>query len=172
MASTEEKTIFLPEEKYNLWFHSNNTNYGEETFENIVTVKNIYEFSALHKQMMDKTQFLLKSELYFMKNDIKPIWSNDNHINGGTLSWKIDKNDAVSYWENLIFLYLTNGFSDLEKYNITGISINPRKGCNILKIWFNKIIPDEELNNIELPDMCKFKEKPKMFKTFKKFLEN
>lgn len=153
-----------------MWYHSpTDMNFEEDSFKKLWETTSINDFLPMFKALIDKESELLYGLFYFMKNDIKPIWNNKEHINGGSISWKINKSDSIKCWKNLLTLYMSNSFSELDnKYNITGISINPKKNCNILKIWFSKDIPDDEINNLILPDECIFKEKFKLYRRFAK----
>lgn len=159
--------------KFSLFYHSpTESSYEEDTFKVLFTLNNEEEILAANKALLDKEAELLSGNFYLMKNDIKPIWNNDIHINGGTIGWKIDKVDSIKSWQNLFILFLSNSLDSLnEKYNITGISINPKKNCNILKIWFGSDIPDEAIDNLELPKECIFSHKIKLYKRFASFYE-
>lgn len=162
----------LNHSKYTLWFHSpSDTNFEIDSFKKVYEVSDLNEFNAINSALLDNDASLTGDLYYLMKDDIMPIWHNDKHINGGCISWKINSSDSIKCWKNLLFLFVSGEFSKLEKYGITGISINPKKNCNILKIWFSNVIPQEELRTLPLPDNCIFQEKFKIFKIFKSFLE-
>ena len=44
----------------------------------------------------------------FMKNDVKPIWEDENNKNGGCWSFKIFENQANELWEDLSTLFVTD----------------------------------------------------------------
>lgn len=157
-------------DKYTLWFHSpNEESFDANTFKKVCDIMTSDDFLALNYALLKKDDLLLNGLFYFMKNDIQPVWNNDEHINGGSISWKIDKFDAIKCWINILNLFVSGKFDSMEQYGITGISINPKKNCNILKIWFNGDIPDENLAKLELPEECIFRENFKIFKRFKTF---
>jgi hypothetical protein len=162
----------LAHQKYTLWYHSpSDTNFELNSFKKVCEITSINNFTAINSALLDIDSSLTGDLYYLMKDDIMPIWHNEEHINGGCISWKINSSDSIKCWTNLLFLFVTNEFSELEKYGITGISINPKKNCNILKIWFKSVIPKDILRDLPLPSNCIFKEKFKIFKIFKSFLE-
>lgn len=156
---------------YTLWYHNaSETKFDKSSFNKVTEIRTIKDLMELNDSLLANDNILLNDLFYLMIDDIMPIWFNDEHINGGCISWKISKMSAIRSWENLLFLFMANEFKELDnKYGITGISINPKKNCNILKIWFKKEIPHNELNKIELPINCMFRENFKIFKRFKSF---
>jgi hypothetical protein len=157
--------------KYTLWYHSpSDTNFELSSFKKVCEVTSLDTFNAINRALLDNDTSLTNDLYYLMKDDIMPVWHNDEHINGGCISWKIDSADSIKCWKNLLFLFVSGEFNDLEQYGITGISINPKKGCNILKIWFRDVIPKDALRDLKLPEECIFQEKFKIFKIFKSFL--
>lgn len=162
----------LAHSKYTLWYHSpSDTNFELSSFKKVCEITSLTEFAAINRALLDNDSSLTGDLYYLMKDDIMPVWHNDEHINGGCISWKINSADSVKCWTNLLFLFVAGEFAELEKYGITGISINPKKHCNILKIWFRDVIPKDALRELPLPRECIFKEQFKIFKIFKSFLE-
>ena len=147
-------------DNWNVWFHS--------PFENdwsINSYKQIYSFSTL----IDSIKIIenINPEIYqrymifFMKNDIKPIWEDENNKSGGCFSYKILSTNIYEYSKILIYLIIGNTLLDNEEIlnNITGISISPKKNFCIFKIWIrdteiiNKYINKKLENNIEMEDI-------------------
>ena len=173
-ANDNNELADINEYNYTLWYHNpNDTNFGEESFKKVYNIKNRYQLLGMHKSLSSTTnnKLLLNGAFYLMKDDILPIWSSETHIKGGCISWKIDRTQSIKCWENLLLLFVSNKFNNLEKYNITGISINPKKNCNILKIWFKNVIPHHVLSNLPIPKECYFRDKFKMFKIFETFIK-
>ena len=145
---------------WNLWFHS--------PFENdwsINSYKQIFSFSTLedciriveniHHEIYEKYM------VFFMKNDIKPIWEDENNKFGGCFSYKILSSEIYEYSKIFIYLIIGNTLLDNKEVlnNITGISISPKKNFCIFKIWIkdteviNKYINKELENNVEIDDI-------------------
>lgn len=159
--------------KYSLWYHNpNEKDFTESSFMKVLNITNADELLAIHNVLKNNEKLLLNGLFYLMKDEILPVWYNKDHINGGCISWKIDRSESVKCWENLLLLFTSGNFNNLEEYKITGISINPKKNCSILKIWLSSVIPKHKLNSIKLPNNCIFKEKFKIFKIFKSFLDH
>lgn len=161
----------LAHNRYTLWFHSPcDTNFELDSFKKVCEITSLDTFNAINRALLDNDSSLTNDLYYLMKDDVMPVWHNKEHIDGGCISWKIDSADSIKCWKNLLFLFVSGEFSELEQYGITGISINPKKGCNILKIWFRDVIPKDALRELPLPAECIFQEKFKIFKIFRSFL--
>jgi hypothetical protein len=157
---------------YNVWFHdANNTDFSINSFYNIAKFDNIKDYLIINQTLRNNYKMLLNGMFFIMKDEIKPLWNDDSNRDGGCISWKIDKHDSLNYWENLLLLLITNNLPlEFNKYGINGISINPKKNCNIIKVWLSKDIDGGILNKIDLTDKCLFRNKLKLYKSFKKFL--
>ncbi len=77
-----------------------------------------------------------KCMLFIMKNDIQPIWEDDNNKNGGCFSYKIQNENVVSVWKNLSYKLIGNSLLKPGTENtISGITISPKRNFCIIKIW-------------------------------------
>ena len=84
-----------------------------------------------------------------MRNNIFPLWDNEDNKNGASFSFKILKDDSKNFWNKLNISVLSETFlkeEHISKYNnINGISISPKKNFCIIKIWLkNKDIFNNE----------------------------
>ena len=157
---------------FNVWFHdANESNFNLESFHNINNFNNIKDFLIINQLLKNNYKMLLNGMFFVMKNNIKPIWHDNANKNGGCISWKIEKYNSIKYWENLLLLFITDNLpKELNNYGINGISINPKKNCNIIKVWLATDINGDILNKIDLTDKCLFRDKLKLYKSFKKFI--
>ena len=135
-------------DKWTLWFHNfHDTNWNIDSYQKIYTFNNIFDFWRVYNN-----HYSLKSGMYFlMKNNINPIWEDENNKNGGYWSIKISKN-IEQYWLNLSMSLINN---DLDKNNnINGISISYKKHYYIIKIWINNL-EKNNLDNINISNNIK-----------------
>jgi hypothetical protein len=157
---------------YNVWFHdANDNNFELDTFEHITSIITISDYIILNEVLKNNYKMLLNGMFFVMKNNINPLWTDDYNKNGGCISWKIDKHNSLEYWSNFFLLFITDNLpQELNDYNITGISINPKKNCNIFKLWVGKDINAYVINNIDLTSKCLFNNSLKLYKSFKNFV--
>lgn len=158
--------------KYKVWFHdANETNFDMNSFELINEINTLTDYLIINEALKSNYKMLLNGMFFIMKNDINPLWTDDANKNGGCISWKIDKSNSLDYWINFLLLFITDNLpNELNEYNITGISINPKKNCNIFKLWVGKDITSQVINNIDLTDKCLFNKNLRLYKSFKNFV--
>lgn len=76
--------------------------------------------------------------LFVMKSHIKPIWEDPLNKDGSCFSFKVAEDKVYDMWKSIHYLMIggqlgahIKSFSD----KINGISISPKKGFCIIKIW-------------------------------------
>ena len=116
-----------------LWFHGvNNTKWDISSYSQIVNIKNLVEFSTIQKTINHK--MFPNSMFFLMKQGVQPIWECPQNKNGGTWSFKIKDSSVENLWQKVGILFITNKIFQ-EKTTLQGISIAPKKGYYILKVW-------------------------------------
>ena len=142
--------------QWKLWQHEPlNTKWDLDSYNTLMSINNTNEFWSIYQLL--NIECLKYNMLFFMKNDIVPLWEDDMNINGGALSIKVLYKDIYNCWMELsmalIGEYITQNYEDINKIN--GISISPKKGFCILKVWtntndkieYNNSIPSLTFNN-------------------------
>jgi hypothetical protein len=132
--------------KWNLWFHYDKNNWSIDGFKNIYTITNSETFWKLYNNW-DTIGGILGKHYFLMKDNIKPIWEDENNINGGCWSFKILNNVAYEIWEELSILLVCNELLQ-NKDDCIGLSISIKKNnYSVIKIW-NKNSYNNSINNI------------------------
>ena len=134
--------------KWKLWSHNlHHDNWELDSYNNILEINNLYDLKIM-TEYVDK-EILLNNMIFLMKDNILPIWEDENNRNGCSASFKITN---IFIWNELsIELITLNIFKDLSKINeINGISITLKKNFYIIKIWFKNNISDFSniINNV------------------------
>ena len=131
-------TIHKLNDKWSVWIHMNNDkNWAINSY------KKIYCFDTLENSIKLienlKNEILQKTMIFFMKNDINPIWEDPNNREGGCFCYKIDSNDVLNILKTLCYSVIGNSLTlDSEILScINGISISSKKNFYIIKIWIN-----------------------------------
>lgn len=120
---------------WNLWYHDpQNCNWNLESYQKIYTFNTAENYWALHKFI--KNDMLNLGMFFLMRDNITPMWEDENNIHGGCWSFKIIKKDAIKAWIQISVALVSESISK-ESLTITGISISPKKGFCIIKIWNN-----------------------------------
>ena len=123
--------------EWNLYFHDPNSfNWDKDSYIKIFNLKKILDFWILNKEIEHKIH---QGMFFLMRNNVFPLWDNDDNKNGSSFSFKILKEDSKKFWLKLSISVLSETFlkeEHISKYNnINGISISPKKNFCIIKIW-------------------------------------
>lgn len=127
-------TAFL-EDTWQLWFHDpNSEDWSRESY------KRLTEFSTVQEAMEVYSAFedlFLKGMFFLMRSHIHPSWEDPANEKGGSFSFRIQHEDISTTWLRLfidtISESLVKNKDDCE--TICGISISPKRGSCIIRIW-------------------------------------
>ena len=124
--------------KYNwkLWFHNEKKNWKINGYNNLLEFNYLEEFIYFvnNYKLLDE---LLANHFFLMKNNIKPIWEDENNKNGGCISIKTNNFNAENIWNKLCFYIIGNTIEN--SFNINGISICIKNlNYTIIHIWVKK----------------------------------
>ena len=131
-----------------LWCHSlTNNNWDLDSYNKIYELENIYDYKGLIDSITLNDYY--NSMFFLMRENILPIWEDENNIDGCSLTLKVPNNKVKEEWDKLSLYCITEDLNiNIEDHKqINGISISPKKEFNILKIWFKTKI--NNLNNIK-----------------------
>tara|TARA_B110001469_G_C9629315_1_gene314566 strand:+ start:1655 stop:2146 length:492 start_codon:yes stop_codon:yes gene_type:complete len=132
----EDFCLHLLNSKWTLWYHkSNDTQWNLESYNKLATISSIEDFSIVYNNL--KPIHIQNSMLFFMRENINPMWEAPENKLGGCFSFKIYRNDIFEAWNELSILLI--GENILKNKNdfscVNGISISPKKTFSIIKIW-------------------------------------
>ena len=110
-----------------------------DSYQKVVTVTSWNEFFSCMNQL-DET-ILQNAMLFWMRNDIPPLYENHNNIRGGCYSLRVNRSKSSNYFLlYTIACMLGQAVSDKDN-SIQGISISPKRVIeksqvfNVIKIW-------------------------------------
>ena len=102
--------------------------------------------------------------LRIMKGDISPLWENKANIRGGSYCLKVPRRSAIEVFTRYLAAAAANCCAKTATNEIVGVTISPKKGFCIIKIWnlnaksFNKPsdleILHEEVKEAEIIYRC------------------
>jgi len=122
--------------KWNLWYHSQKDNWTLDGYKKIYSIENVNQFWKLYNNW-NKLGGVNSKHFFLMKNDITPIWEDENNINGGCWSYKINQNQVDELWEDLSSYLVTENITSEENL-VVGLSICLKKNhYSVIKIWNN-----------------------------------
>jgi translation initiation factor 4E len=120
-----------------MYYHDpENDDWSINSYQRIAELQTLEEFWSLYERL-PKTSFHL-GMFFLMRNNILPTWEDQANINGGCWSYKISVSDVYPVWEILSARVVCESITTVTDPDIiTGISISPKKGFCVLKIWNN-----------------------------------
>jgi len=129
---------------WNVWYHHILNDWTLSGYKKIYTINTIKDFWDIYNNI-NLIEELNNLHLYFMRNNVTPIWEDNNNKNGGVWSILVNIDHAFELWEKLSVDLVSQTIFD---NNINGISINQKNNIFIIKIWNNN---KNLKNNTTLP---------------------
>lgn len=122
--------------KWTLYYHDpEDANWSNSSYIRVCEFSTIEEFWSLY-QALPKSTFHL-GMFFLMRDNIFPTWEDPLNQNGGYWSYKVPISDVLSVWESLSVYLVSENITPNDEKLINGISISPKKGFCIIKIWNN-----------------------------------
>ena len=119
-----------------LWYHNPiDKNWNKESYLEISNIKTVEKFWLIYDSISSSQ--IENGMLFIMRENIFPRWEDEKNKNGGCWSFKIPKNNVYNVWMELcISLIGENLMKNIKNtMDINGVSISPKKGFSIIKIW-------------------------------------
>lgn len=134
--------------KYKVWKHMVKNNWKISGYKCVYEFDNGIDFWKLYNNW-NNLGTIIDKPLFLMKENVLPIWEDENNINGGCWSFKVFNNQAEELWEEVSLLFITNNLlisnNDDE---IVGLSVTIKKNNYIIiKIW-NKNNKNNSIKNL------------------------
>lgn len=139
MANTGENSMTtldsaIPTGPWTLYFHSpEETKWTLNTFITLGSMKTWREFWTILEAL--KPESFCDGMFFLMRDPSPPLWESHHNIRGGCYSFRCQKKDAPDIYLNHIIACLLGLLTGESDNRINGISISPKRGFNIIKIW-------------------------------------
>lgn len=124
----------IPTGPWTLYFHSpEETKWTLNTFISLGSMKNWRDFWTIMEAL--KIDSLSDGMFFMMRDPSPPLWESHHNIRGGCYSFRCQKKDAPDIYINHMLACMIGGISNSADNRVNGISISPKRGFNIIKIW-------------------------------------
>jgi hypothetical protein len=124
----------IPTGSWTLYFHSpEDTKWTLNTFVNLGSMKTWRDFWTVIDAL--KAESLSDGMFFMMRDPSPPLWESHQNIRGGCYSFRCQKKDASEIYISHIIAAMLNSLTKNTANRINGISISPKRGFNIIKIW-------------------------------------
>jgi translation initiation factor 4E len=145
-VNIKENCIVL-DRSYSFWYHNpEQVDWSPESYTEILTFNTLQEFWYLDKFI--KKDMIENGMFFIMIDGVMPIWEDKNNINGGCISWKVDRKYCYKYWIDCVGHFIMKNLSNFT-HLVNGVSISPKKNSSIIKLWFKE---DIDMTKLILPD--------------------
>jgi hypothetical protein len=136
---------------WSLYYHdTQDQSWTEESYKKVATFNNYKTlWAALGTIGADKFN---NGMWFFMLDPHPPLWENSMNIRGGSYCIKVGQNQSFEIFQRYIAAATLNLVSKRPVENkIVGVSISPKKGFHIIKIW-NSNGSQDSLQDLALLD--------------------
>ena len=124
--------------KFVFWYHINEISADQEyesQIKKLAEFETLEDFWAIFQYLKKPDDCKQAIEFQLFKNQIKPMWEDENNKNGGRIALKLRKEFSNLVWEELVFAFIGGYFDKEIKDEINGLVINCKKDFNTLQIW-------------------------------------
>jgi hypothetical protein len=124
----------IPSGSWTLYFHSpEETKWTLNTFVTMGSMKTWRDFWTT-MELIGNDAFS-DGMIFVMRDPIPPLWENHQNIRGGYYSFRCQKRDAAECYINYMITAMISALTQQGSNQINGISISPKRGFNIIKVW-------------------------------------
>lgn len=124
--------------KWTFYLHlHDNKDWSVNSYIEMFQVQTVEDAVLLNDEI--SYDLIKKTMMFMMKQEIRPVWEDENNRKGGCFSFKISNNDVESVWRNVFYSMLGRTLTTDKKHhdNVNGITLSPKKRFCILKIWMH-----------------------------------
>lgn len=143
--SSDEQTTVTPckvidfQDRWNVWFHRvDDSCWDIKSYRSVHCFNNTREFWSV----MNNLPNVSSGMFFIMRDGIKPIYEDEQNMNGGIYSFRIAKRKFEETWVEVVCAAVGNTLYQDEVVN--GISCNPKN--NVIKIWLKQYPRDATCN--------------------------
>ena len=126
--------------RWRCWLHlQSDKNWDISSYKKIADFDTLEDGIILIENLSFK--IITQSMVFLMRENILPIWENEDNKEGGTFSYKISNCFVNNVWKKLCYGLIGNTLYHDKNIlkNINGISISPKKNFCIIKFWLKSL---------------------------------
>lgn len=124
----------IPTGSWTVYFHEpEDKSWTAESYKRIQVVNSWEALGAVIRELgPHKT---MNGLLRIMRGDVSPLWENKANIRGGSYCLKISRRNAVEVFQRYLAAAALGIAAKDPANEIVGVTISPKKGSCIIKIW-------------------------------------
>jgi len=133
MADKLTLDSLIPTGSWNIYFHSpEETKWTFNTFISLGSMKTWRDFWSVIEFL--KVDCLSDGMFFMMRDPSPPLWESSHNIRGGCYSFRYQKKEAHDIYLYYIIAAMLGSITTPNN-RINGITISPKRGFNIIKVW-------------------------------------
>lgn len=133
MSSSSASSSF-PSGSWTLYFHDpEDTNWTPASYKKIGSFDDFAQMWGTFGKI--SAEHFLSGMYFLMRDPFPPMWEHRSNIHGGTYCIKVPEAVARETYERYAAASILDLATVDAKNTIVGVSISPKKGFHILKIW-------------------------------------
>jgi len=143
----------LPTGSWTLYYHHpTDHRWTPDSYQKIITVKTWGTFFAC-MNMLEEV-ILQNSMLFWMREEVPPLYENHNNIRGGCYSLRINRSKSSNYFLLYTIACMLGAVVQDKDNIIQGISISPKRVVeknqvfNVIKIWNKDCMKYKDINQL------------------------
>jgi len=150
MSAEVPPTVF-PTGAWTLYYHgTDDQSWSEESYKKVATYNDYASLWATFKAI--GAEKFNNGMWFFMRNPHPPLWENHMNIRGGSFCIKVGQALSFDIFQRYIAAATLDMVSKRPVENkIVGISISPKKGFHIIKVW-NANGANDDIRDLALLD--------------------
>jgi hypothetical protein len=134
MSSTTVPFDVFSSGSWTLYFHDpEDSSWRPDSYKKIGTFSKFQDFWGAMKAI--PTERFLAGMFFLMKDPFLPLWEHKSNIYGGTYCIKVVESTAHEIFQRYSAAAVIDMVSKEKENTIVGVSISPKKGFHILKLW-------------------------------------
>ncbi len=123
-------------QKWTLWAHlPHESNWALESYTKIMDITYVEDLIALTHTL--PPILTTSCMLFFMRQGVAPMWEDPKNVKGGCFSYKVSNKNVPEAWRDVCYQLAGETLSPDRAFvqKVTGLSVSPKKGFCILKVW-------------------------------------
>jgi hypothetical protein len=136
--------VFL-NDTWRAFFHDpNDSDWTMQSYDSLMTVCSVKDAWLLHNTIQE---VITTGMFFIMRDHVFPCWDDKHNIDGGCVSLKVAQKHTVRIFRELSQRMLGETLTDDNWDHINGISVSPKRGFNIIKLWLSgpRVFEDSSL---------------------------
>jgi len=119
-----------------IWYRpptSKNSDY-EKSIQPMCRMSTAQEFWKVYIHLKRPSSLPTVSDYHFFKENIRPVWEDDQNKKGGKWIMRLKKGVADRYWEDLLLAMIGDQFYEAGE-EVCGAVLSVRSGEDVFSIW-------------------------------------